>query len=317
VPSDRQPTEGRNKLLVAAAALTAALVFLGGVVCITESIRGCPDWPGCYGRVVPPARLDAIIEYSHRVLALLTSLVIGATVAAAWSRPRAPRWVRWPLLLAIPLLGLVSMYGALAVLRGLSRWQGILDLGSALLILGLVASAAAASTAASGTLGVRTDAEPRVRLRTSSARLALATVGVLFLVLVSSVVVSEPGSPLRCLGWPLLREPAAASGALGAVLLARRLLSIGASVMVLSVIILLLRDRGQSLLARRLVPLLALELFFQMVIGVQMAAVGYELSLMLLSALTAVMLWATMVLTAMHLALQPGEPGDPKGVQRP
>ena len=206
---DKPTPTGRYHLLVAATALTVALVFMGGVVCITESIRGCPDWPGCYGRVVPPARSDAIIEYSHRVLALVTSLVIGASAAAAWSQPRGPRWVRWPPLLAIPLLGLVSMFGALAVLSGLSRWQGILDLGSALLILGLMSAAAAAALAAA--------TEPRFRLRTPSARLAFATVCVLFLVLVSNAMASELGSPMRCLGWPLLREPAAATGVLGAV----------------------------------------------------------------------------------------------------
>ena len=98
--------------------------------------------------------------------------------------------------------------------------------------------------------------------------------------------------------------------------MARRLLAVVASVMMLSVILLLLRGRRQPVLARRLVPLLAIELFILMVIGAQMAAVGYEVSLMLLSALTTVMLWTTMVVIALDLALQTAEQGDPEGAQR-
>jgi len=176
MPSDTPVQPHRDRLLLVATVLTVALVFMGGVVCLTESIRGCPDWPGCYGRVVPPARLDAIIEYSHRVLALVTSMVIGASAAASWSRPRSPRCVRWPPLLAIPLLGLVSMFGAMAVLRGLSRWKGIVDLGSALLVLGLMSVAAAASTAAASAPDGSAELQWRTVSKGPSAKLALVAV---------------------------------------------------------------------------------------------------------------------------------------------
>ena len=56
---------------------TFALVILGGVVRVTGSGLGCPDWPGCDGGIFPPLETKAIIEYSHRVTA---SFVVGPLI---------------------------------------------------------------------------------------------------------------------------------------------------------------------------------------------------------------------------------------------
>ena len=56
--------------LSAATALSVfALIVLGGVVRVTGSGLGCPDWPLCHGGFLPPPELEAVIEYSHRLVA--------------------------------------------------------------------------------------------------------------------------------------------------------------------------------------------------------------------------------------------------------
>jgi heme A synthase len=134
-------------LLLTAAIMTYLLVTLGGIVCVTDSSRGCPDWPGCYGRIVPPMRSDAIIESLHRLLAGLTSVTIIAAALVGWFKSRSIRWVSRPPLVAVGFLLVAAVLGALVVLRGLSPGMAAVDLGSALMVLALMLSASVVATA--------------------------------------------------------------------------------------------------------------------------------------------------------------------------
>src|SRR3989475_7178249 len=91
-------------LTVATALVTYALVVLGGVVRVSGSGLGCPDWPLCHGRLLPPLNLHAIIEYSHRTTASLASALIVLTAAVALLAWRKRRDIVIPALVALGLL---------------------------------------------------------------------------------------------------------------------------------------------------------------------------------------------------------------------
>lgn len=189
---------GFRYLLLTASVFIVLLNTMGGVVCVTESGLGCPDWPGCYGRLIPPLRMDAIIEYSHRLIAAVTSALIVASAISGWNKARAIPWVRWPPVIAIPLLVAVSFFGALAVLRGLERGLAALDLASALLVQLLLLTA----TVVALHLHRHPTHPGRPSFQDSFAKLCLWTLLAVLIVLVSGVLVATDGTLEGCLGWP-------------------------------------------------------------------------------------------------------------------
>ena len=64
-----------QKLAATTVAGTLLLVTLGVVVRVTDSGLGCPDWPFCYGRVLPSlGDSKAWIEWLHRGIAAIRLL---------------------------------------------------------------------------------------------------------------------------------------------------------------------------------------------------------------------------------------------------
>lgn len=100
--------------LIALVSLTT-IVASGAAVRLTGSGLGCPDWPRCFGRAIPPADLNAVIEYGNRIF----TGVVGIAVIAAATLSFRRRPYRWHLavfgaLLPLGVLGQAAL-GALVV----------------------------------------------------------------------------------------------------------------------------------------------------------------------------------------------------------
>jgi protoheme IX farnesyltransferase len=131
----------RDRLLIALLTVAViglvAQITLGGVVRVTGSGDGCPDWPTCYGQLVPPLdqptidRLydgprattprphNVLLEYSHRTVGSLVGLIIIAAVIRAWIRHRDDRVVAWLATTCLVLVAVVGGLGGAVVLSDL------------------------------------------------------------------------------------------------------------------------------------------------------------------------------------------------------
>src|SRR5213079_543613 len=137
--------KGFRALSVATAVATYALVVLGGVVRVSGSGLGCPDWPLCHGRALPPLDLHAIIEYSHRTTASLTSILVVATAVVAWVAWRNRRDLVIPATFAVGLLAIQVVLGAITVRLELPPMIVLAHLATAMALLGAVCVTAVAA----------------------------------------------------------------------------------------------------------------------------------------------------------------------------
>ncbi len=288
-------TRRHQTLFLAASFLTYLLVTLGGIVCVTDSSGGCPDWPGCYGRLVPPLRLDSILEYTHRVLAALVTLLIVASAVVGRRHYRASRWLSRPPAIAIGFLLAVIVFGAMVILRGLEPGLAALDLGSALVVLALMLAATVVAVARHRT----PDLPDRLSFDGALSRLALVTLIAVFVVLVSGVLVAESGSMVRCLGWPLFGGPVDLAGARGWLDGARRVAGGLAALLIVALVVRAWRPTRASATA------LGVAFGLEMALGAAIVATGGSMWLYVLYAAAAVALWAGLVVLVVGTALQP------------
>ncbi len=144
--------------------LALVVVVMGALVRLTDAGLGCPDWPGCYGRIVVPEHGAAATELGeaygrpveagkawremiHRYLASTLGFVCVALATLAWMNRRDPDqpW-RAPLalvgvivfqallgmwtvtLLLKPIVVVAHLLGGLttlALLASLGRWRTV------------------------------------------------------------------------------------------------------------------------------------------------------------------------------------------------
>lgn len=77
-----------RRVAAAAAFLTVVLIVAGGVVTNTDSGLACPDWPTCFGSVVPKMAGNVAVEHTHRLIATAVGLCTVALVVLTLRRAR-------------------------------------------------------------------------------------------------------------------------------------------------------------------------------------------------------------------------------------
>ena len=179
-----------------------ALVIIGGVVRVTGSGLGCPDWPLCYGKVLPPPEYTAIIEYTHRFVAsVIVGPLILVTAGVALARYRSDRWVWIPAAISVPLLIVQGLLGGVTVLTHLPGGIVALHLATAEALLATCVFIMVAS--------YRTPIlKASARSGDGYHRWAIAGAVSVYAVIVSGALVTAMGATGACVTWPLCQGQA-------------------------------------------------------------------------------------------------------------
>lgn len=106
-------------IIIAAIIVTFGLITLGGVVRITESGLGCPDWPLCHGSLIPPFEFHTLIEYSHRLTASLVIVLVAVVTGVTWLRYRNQKALRFAFTASLFFLFIQAVLGGITVIMEL------------------------------------------------------------------------------------------------------------------------------------------------------------------------------------------------------
>lgn len=125
-------------LVLLGAVLALCVVVLGAYVRLSDAGLGCPDWPGCYGRLTVPQSESAILnaqtaypnsmvlvgkawrEMAHRYLAGTLGLIVFALFVLSWRAKReinASPWLPTFLVLIIAFQAMLGMWTVTMLLK--------------------------------------------------------------------------------------------------------------------------------------------------------------------------------------------------------
>ncbi len=212
------PMNRFQKLAVAALVSVLALMFVGPIVRVTGAGMGCPDWPTCWGRLIPPTSVEQVdfeklpvekfqrkaermgrdpagitveslrmefnpqhvwTEFVNRLFSLPVGFFTVATfLAGFWQREKRP-WVFWMAFASLVVVLVNAWMGARVVYSGLRPGVLTTHLALAMALLGMLAYCAWRGT----------DAPWRVKMADRPRKWLLWSVIVLLVVIVAEGII--------------------------------------------------------------------------------------------------------------------------------
>ena len=290
-------------LALAALIVAIAQVTLGGVVRVTDSGLGCPDWPLCDGRIIPVFERAPLVEFSHRLVGAAVGLLTLGVAALALRHHRAERRVLLPSVVGLALVVAAALLGAIVVWTELAWWVRLIHLSLAQGVVACMVIVTLAAWPAAMCAAPRTG-----RSRRRPKALAHASVGGTFLVILSGSYMVGYGASASCDTWPLCQGTLMPEGTAFAIHMGHRMLSAMVGVVVLGAAAIVLR-RGMPASVRSTAWLVIVAMVGQTLLGAFTVWADFTIAMRAAHLGGATLLWAAVVgLAALHSLPVDGDP---------
>jgi protoheme IX farnesyltransferase len=182
---------------------TIGLVVIGVIVRATDSGMGCPDWPFCYGQIIPPTTdsgdvvaYKAWLEWIHRAIAAVIGLIVLAVVFIALRNLKDRRSLQGASIALLALVLFQAWLGRQTVLESNSGASVTAHLASAMAFVGLQVWVLARSGYAE-TLG-------GIRRASGSVVAPIVAAGAIYALLLFGSNVTGTDTGLLYPDWPLM-----------------------------------------------------------------------------------------------------------------
>lgn len=98
-------------------------VTLGAIVRVTDSGLACPDWPLCYGKLIPEFDFNILMEYTHRLSASLLMLTIFSTTFISYKILKHNKIAIFAITGASITVICAAIFGGITVISKLDWWS--------------------------------------------------------------------------------------------------------------------------------------------------------------------------------------------------
>jgi heme A synthase len=198
-----RPSVGFRRLAVWTAVITYLLIIWGGIVRVTGSGNGCgtsDQWPLCHGSLLPAWQLNTLIEFTHRWLATVCTVLVIVLTVATWVWHRHQRKILVGTSVAAGLFVVQIGLGALTVETNLPGGVVMLHLANALLLFAvLIYVAVVATTVGTSRQSPGFGSAANAAVKTPVVIAVVAT----YVVALSGAFLVATNSTGGCSSWPL------------------------------------------------------------------------------------------------------------------